>query len=115
MRKHIIKIPIYNGWLHVVDCDDMQQGFEKIKFPIEEDILPVACVVSNHSIKPANWYLLINLKDCDLGVLVHELFHAAHRILDFFCVEFNKKNHEPFAYLIEYLFNECIKIKKKTL
>ena len=66
----------------------------------------------NHEKNSANWWLCINLEDSEIGVLAHELFHATHRILEYFGVEFTSKNHEPFAYLLEYLMNECIKLRK---
>ena len=77
-----------------------------------EDDDSEACLFWNHESKSANWWLCIDLQDSKLGILVHELFHATHRILEYFGVEFTSKNHEPFAYLIEYLYNECIEIKK---
>lgn len=76
-----------------------------------EDDDSEACLVWDHSKNPANWFLCIDLEDS--GILVHELFHATHRILEYFDVEFTTKNHEPFAYLMEYLFNESIKIKSE--
>jgi hypothetical protein len=48
-----------------------------------------------------------------MGLLAHELFHATHRILEYFGVEFTRDNQEPFAYLMEYLVNECIKLKSE--
>jgi hypothetical protein len=113
MKRHTIHIPIYNGILHVVDCEDLQQAIKdtKSEHECEDHEHFDAFVTSNHDINPGNWFLFIDLKNCDLSLLVHELFHAAHRVLEYFGIKFTTKNHEPFAYLIEYLFNECLKLK----
>lgn len=114
MTKYIIPIPIYNGTLHLVDCKDTKEALMEIKGDdYNEDDDSEACLFWNHESKSANWWLCIDLQDSKLGILVHELFHATHRILEYFGIEFTSKNHEPFAYLIEYLYNECIKIKLK--
>ena len=114
MNKYIIPIPIYNGTLHLVDCKDTKEALMEIKGDdYSEDDDSEACLVWNHSKNPANWWLCINLKNPNTGTLVHELFHATHRILEYFDVKFTSDNHEPFAYLMEYLFNECIKIKSE--
>ena len=113
MTKYIIPIPIYNGTLHLVDCKDTKEALMEIKGDdYSEDDDAEACLFWNHESKSANWWLCIDLQDTKLGILVHELFHATHRILEYFGVEFTSTNHEPFAYLIEYLYNECVKIKK---
>lgn len=39
----------------------------------------------------------------EIGLIAHEVFHATHRILDWVGVEFSVNNHEPFAYMNEYL------------
>lgn len=111
MKRHTIHIPIYNGILHVIDSDDIQQAIKdtKSEHDCEDHENVDAFVTSNHNINPGNWYLFIDLNN--LSLLVHELFHVTHRVLEYFGVKFTTKNHEPFAYLIEYLFNECLKIK----
>jgi hypothetical protein len=114
MTKHIIPIPIYNGTLHVFDCKNSKEALKEIygeDYDESDDGGLSACVTWDHDKNPANWWLCIDLDDS--GILVHELFHATHRILEYFKIKFTPKNHEPFAYLMEYLFNECIKLKNK--
>lgn len=113
-KPHIIPIPIYNGTLQLVDCEDTGKALKEIHGDdYKEEGDSVACLFWDHEKYPGNWWLCIDLKNCSLGILVHELFHSTHRILEYFDVEFMTNNHEPFAYLIEYLFNECIKFKLK--
>lgn len=114
MNRHLIKIPIYNGILHLFDCKDSREALKEIKGEECDEEDSVACLFWDHSRNPGNWWLCIDLQDSSEGLLVHELFHATHRILEYFDVQFMSNNHEPFAYLIEYLFNESIKIKKRN-
>lgn len=46
-------------------------------------------------------------------VLYHECFHVLMWIADDFGLEFDVNNQEPMAYLIEYLIEETMRIKKK--
>lgn len=112
MERTKIEIPLYGGIFYLIDTEDVTKA---MKATIDEhgieDYDCLSGIVSNHSINPGTWILYINLNDCTMGVLAHELFHATHRILEYFGVEFTSTNHEPFAYLIEYLFNECYKLK----
>ena len=96
MTKYVIPIPIYNGTLHLVDCKNTNEALMEIKGDdYNEDDDSEACLFWNHESKSANWWLCIDLQDSKLGILVHELFHATHRILEYFGVEFTSKNHEP--------------------
>lgn len=40
------------------------------------------------------------------SVLVHELFHAAHRMLESRSIDLNEDTGEVYAYLLEHLYNE---------
>lgn len=112
--KHTIPIPIYNGILYLVDTDDIQSTLKELNGDDHnEEDTTAACLIYDHDKDPGAWYLCIDLKQSNTGALVHELFHATHRILEYFDVKFSSTNHEPFAYLIEYLFNECIKLKSE--
>lgn len=110
MEKHWIEIPLYNGNLYVIDTKDVEQAVSDTQDAEYEITSSESCLISKRS---GDFYLYIDLKDCSMGLLAHELFHATHRILEYFGVEFTSKNHEPFAYLMEYLVNECIKLKSK--
>jgi hypothetical protein len=110
MKKHRIQIPLYNGNLYLIDTEDVVTAVETTQDDDYDITSTESCLISKRS---GDFYLYIDLKDCSMGLLAHELFHATHRILEYFGVEFNKDNHEPFAYLIEYLVNECIKLKSE--
>lgn len=114
MNEHIIKIPIYDATLCIVDSKNVSKALIEIKGNASDDDSSYSSYLFyDHENTPANWWLCIDFKDLDMGVLVHELFHATHRILEYFDVKFTSENHEPFAYLMEYLFNECINLKNK--
>jgi len=108
MEKYRIHIPLYNGNLYIIDTDDVVQAVKDTQDDDYEVTSTESCLISQ---RIGNFYLYINLKDCSIGLLAHELFHTTHRILEYFGVEFTRDNHEPFAYLMEYLMNECIKLK----
>ena len=110
MEKYRIHIPLYNGNLYIIDTKDVVTAVETTQGEDYEVTSSESCLISKRC---GDFYLYIDLKDCSIGLLAHELFHATHRILEYFGVEFTRDNHEPFAYLMEYLVNECIKFKKK--
>ncbi len=37
------------------------------------------------------------------GTVAHEVFHVAHRIMEFVGDTFGVNNHEPYAYLVEWI------------
>ena len=114
MKEHVIAIPIYDATLCIVDSKDINKSLKKIRGDKhEEESNLLSYLFWDHDKYSAHWWLCIDFKDLNIGVLVHELFHATHRILEYFDVKFTSDNHEPFAYLMEYLFNECIKIKSE--
>ena len=45
----------------------------------------------------------------DIGILVHECFHAAEFILDYVGVVHCTESSEAFAYLLQYILNEIVK------
>lgn len=110
MEKHWIQIPLYNGNLYVIDTKDVVEAVKDTQDDDYEVTSSESCLISKRS---GDFYLYIDLQYCSIGLLAHELFHATHRILEYFGVEFNRDNHEPFAYLMEYLVNECIKLKSE--
>ena len=59
-----------------------------------------------------DYYLLSN-RAIKYGVLVHECFHLLMWIADDFDMRFNVNDHESMAYLLEYLIDEVMKIKKE--
>ena len=112
MKEHIISVPIYDATLCIVDTKNIEKSLKKMrgKESSEESNL-LSYLYWDHDKYSANWWLCIDFENLNIGALVHELFHATHRILEYFDVKFTTDNHEPFAYLMEYLYNECIKIK----
>lgn len=110
MEKHRIHIPLYKGNLYLIDTKDVATAVETTQGEDYEVTSSESCLISKRS---GDFYLYIDLKDCSIGLLAHELFHTTHRILEYFGVEFTRDNHEPFAYLMEYLMNECIKLKSE--
>ena len=103
-----IDIPIYNCNLYVIDTDDISNSVANTQIFDYDVTCSESCLISKES---GDFYLYIDLKVCTIGLLAHELFHATHRILEYFGVQFTRDNHEPFAYLMEYLVNECVKLK----
>ena len=109
MEKYRIHIPLYNGNLYIIDTDDVVGAVENTQEEQYDITSSESCLISKRS---GDFYLYIDLQDCSTGLLAHELFHATHRILEYFGMQFTRDNHEPFAYLMEYLMNECIKLRE---
>lgn len=48
--------------------------------------------------------------DISHGIIAHEIFHLTHRILDGAEAKFRINNHEPFAYLCQFLSDQVYRI-----
>lgn len=59
-----------------------------------------------------DYYLLSN-RSVNYSTLVHECFHLLMWIASDFSIHFNANNHEAMAYLLEYLIEEVMRIKKQ--
>ena len=60
--------------------------------------------------------ILIRFKD-DIdnpGIIAHEAFHAVIFLFEKIGIKFSYDSEEAYAYLIEYLTNEILKIKTET-
>ncbi len=59
------------------------------------------------SVEDSNGFVcILGVFDNNMGTLVHESVHAAHRILDRFDSMYGPEEGEPLAYLVEAIFEE---------
>jgi len=57
-------------------------------------------------------YYLLSKQSVEYSILAHECFHLLMWIANDFDIHFTANNHEAMAYLLEYLIDEVMKIKK---
>ena len=99
MNKEIY-IPIYDVKIFIEDIKESKK---------REDSYD-ACVYNNLDTDNS---LTISFKKYNVGLLIHELHHCVELIFQF--IEEDGLCLEPKAYLMEYLYNEFIKIKKDLI
>lgn len=106
MKKETIyrlNIDMYHTSVYVVFTDDVNQSRLKRSDMLGELVVDMGGVDALSSYKDGWHYLFFSPKP-RLETVVHETFHTAHRVLEYVGVEFHTKNHEPFAYLQEFIF-----------
>lgn len=118
--KAVIKefdIPIYNLTVHIIISPSAVESRNELSETMEWEVFDgtaQALVSWNHNAKPGHFYVFLET-GVNLGVLVHELFHLTHRMLEYVGVEFSTNNHEPFAYMNEYVIRNSIDIVKPNI
>jgi len=92
------------GYINGDSCDKCLEGLTYMKTKInikipDNDFIEGACF--NY-----NCYQVIYLKTNDIPILIHELSHATHNIINFIG---ENSNSETFAYIMQYLTSEILK------
>ena len=68
-----------------------------------------------HETTKVGYYYVVVMKDKDkyneIDTITHEIFHLVNSILQNRDIKYNKKNEEPYAYLIGHLNKEFFKFK----
>lgn len=117
IHKELIEIPIYGSKVWLIVCTSItkeRKKWEKTFGPWNEtDEYNGLCSYNGRTVG-----IFIDLQHVDnIGLIAHEVFHATHRTLEWVGVEFSPNNHEPFAYMNEFLMEQIVpklaKIKRK--
>jgi len=118
--KNIKLLPTH----HTVDvwvCDDLDElsmlfskryGANKEHYESEVTPYQVAMITATKSsMGKGDTFIVCNMKDIDLSVLVHEIFHILCHLSGETGIEIGPKSQEWCAYFSEYLFNQMKDIK----
>lgn len=105
-------VPIYEQALII--SSDMDDLIKYVKRQYRCDLAPeVECLRGCEgwvlSLDHTNGGMATVLYAQDLQTLVHESVHAAWRVLDHVGVGLSADNHEPLAYLVDYIYAETSK------
>jgi hypothetical protein len=96
-----IQIPVYGHEMEFVVTDNsgISQMARKDRYDLDDcDACPgVFCY--------DRWKfgMILERRSISHGLIAHEAFHATHRIMEYIGDKFDKKHHEPYAYLNEHL------------
>ena len=111
LRKKNITIPIYNISTMLVEVDNTQELNDKLDLDLTiKHLLGVTFIRKKDDLLIL--VLNVNHKDLNHGGVAHECVHAAIRICTFLEIKLDKNNHEPLAYLVDWLVDECYKFFK---
>lgn len=112
MKKKTIKIPIYGQTL-LVYVGNPQEAAQKIHSEHQLNLIDETMSAGAWTallVAPGWCQTVMALpEDVDLSTIVHECVHAAYILLDHIGIELTPMNHEPLAYLTDYLFEEVAK------
>lgn len=113
----IIRVDIYNRDV-LVHCGSLKSLRKYLSKFLQQDAIKEICA----SLRECKFGQTLQIKDSgilvylkkapsdakDMGVLVHELFHAAYFILQKAGIDCNDSADEAYAYLIEFLVEKSV-------
>ena len=108
MNEITIKVPLYLEEITIIFFTDEQQIKER--FPESEPESFIAKVLY----EDGTHYVIFDLKEnLTHGIIAHEAYHLMNNIFKVIGHKTHMQNHEPEAYLLEWIVNEIYKIKNK--
>lgn len=113
MNKYHIKIPIYTSRMElIVNCPE-QEALDYWNKKYGLSMSETGYAGFHQQIRKGDgsahlvWVELFDWSITAQSFLAHELIHTTFSILDDVSVKFDIENHEAFAYLYDYLFEQC--------
>lgn len=112
MRKKIIKVPIYNGNLVLIETEDFKP-IEK-KYNLSNTSTYNAFVFAKDGKNTIEYIMVFRPETIDPGVIVHESVHIVNELFYNKGIKPDLLNDEPQAYLLQWVFEQAMKfyIKK---
>lgn len=103
-----IQIPLFGGWaMLTLDRDQHDRAMKWLgEKPYGDDQFKCLGFCDELEDKEGRQCIIVHVSDWKLDTLVHEIAHAAFKILDHRGVETGSGNRETFCYLIDHLFAE---------
>lgn len=114
MKKHKIKIPIYNGSLIILFTKDFNKVASKYKLKklLDQDLNGFgAFCTAQPTKKGLTQYFLIFSKKPTHSVIAHEAIHATNWIMSDRKIVPDLINDEPQAYLLGWIVKQVYKYK----
>lgn len=118
--KFVVPCNVWSCSVHVLcgyPAEEADKVYKKKIFDTEElgenvGIWDAFCLRTNQSKSVVLWY---KAKHPDISSVVHESIHAAYHILEMSGVDLTPNNHEPLAYLADWITSMTVwEIKKRT-
>lgn len=104
-RKHF-NVPICDVNVVIIITTNIPKSYEK-EFEVQIGDTQMACLGYNKR----KFVLFFEPKVSHRKeIIIHEIFHLTHRILEKCCMNFDENHHEMGAYLCEYLTLKVFKI-----
>ena len=120
--KKIVKINVYDMYLKIVLCDDIEEYNKKshLKSDLEsldESVLGFEMIYGEKINKIQYWVTEIvinpNHERFNTGIIVHESVHAGLDIFNTLGMSRIYDDQEPLSYLVEFIFKEVYKFYNK--
>lgn len=110
MKIEKIKLPIYHGTLIVIKTKKMSKVAAKYDLKNCDDCDAITFVRSNKKGIKKYFVAFENKKP---SIIAHETVHVVNYIYQHHCIELDRFNDEPQAYLTGFIFDEIYKSLNK--
>lgn len=110
--KRGVTVPLFKANVHLVVSDDPMQSAKDL-FGDRISHRPILAKTVWDSSEPAAW-LFFKRRRFTIPTIAHEVFHAAHYIVDHLGEEFSMNHSEPTAYLAEWITEWICREAKKA-
>lgn len=134
IKTYLIKDEVYGSWLWLVynyntsiEVNDwFKKKYKVPEYRVVDNQAGTFFCLENKDNGVLEYFVCVRNKKVDrtvasrINTLMHECFHAGHRILRDKGIDFCKESEEAFAYFIDSIFYDCLtelypKLKKKEL
>jgi hypothetical protein len=109
-RRVTFKVPIHDVDVVIIVTSDIPAAYKR-EFGVVIDNTRMACL--GYQGRKFGLFLEPSAKRRQ-EIIVHEIFHMTHRILEKCCMNFDSGHHEMGAYLCEYLTKKIFTILNAT-
>lgn len=116
MKRRTIKIPIYFGFLTIIETEDIIGEVRKHGENI--DCLYEAVTFKKRRSDGLNHYVVIFLPDANPSVIAHEAIHVKNHLFLDLMMDLDRMNDEAEAYFVGWVFEQIysfVDIKKPSV
>lgn len=113
MKPKIIRLSPYPFDLLVFSCWKKKDIIKWIKEEIPEQVLQSPELFRFdwkwRTIRTEWWWIILWIKEKDVSILAHEVFHAVEFLYDKVWISHSIENWEAWAYMIQFIMYEILK------